>query len=566
MNAFFTKSGWVALFCLFCSYLSAQTTTFDYKSGSFSTSDCNIFDPPVTVSNVEHSSRAGGVSFSSSDGLLLSTTPQANTPGGTAFAIKYDFIPGFYFDIAITALGSKYLYLKTSVVPNFNQFPTAGTTLCSPDGSVSSYSLAGYGTLNKQTSTTSTIYNVPQFSLPSGTATYPYLIVWVSGGDPSLALDNLAISKIEITKTPIAGYTIDPTSVTIACGATTATTFTVSGTAGASNYTFNLGANNGWLYGGSPAPRTIPMGTVNSITLTPDCGKPLNNVSATVTLNSTNYTTNTSTITVTPPSLSITGSNSLCSGSGIYSIAGLPCNASVAWTAPPSAQGSLSPLSGGTTTLSYGGTPGDITLTANVNSCGASQTLTLPVRVGGYTANDYSLSWNAGTPPYYCLNQTITFTLSGGGAGSNYSWSAPYGWTLNYNGGSYAVFRTPSSTGYPPTGSVTVTFTEPCGSTISKSFQTVYSSNYCGTPGSPYTISPNPASSTITIACASLQTYCNISQVQITDLYGTLKASQSWPYTNQSVQMSVSNLANGTYIAKVYNGTQWYSNQFVVQH
>jgi hypothetical protein len=150
------------------------------------------------------------------------------------------------------------------------------------------------------------------------------------------------------------------------------------------------------------------------------------------------------------------------------------------------------------------------------------------------------------------------------GSGSSYSWSVPSGWTTIYNGGSYIQVKSPTSP-YPPTGTLSVSFFEPCGSLLQLNRFLAYSSSVC-TPTFPYTISPSPASSTITIACISLQTYCNIAAVQITDIYGTVKSSQSWNYSNQQVQMPVSFLANGTYIAKVYDGSQWYSGQFQVQH
>lgn len=251
-------------------------------------------------------------------------------------------------------------------------------------------------------------------------------------------------------------------------------------------------------------------------------------------------------------------------GGTTYTINGVTCNSSISWTAPPSNLGSLSTLTSSPTTLTYGGTSGNFNLSANVTSCGVTQPVSMPVHVGAYTSSDYSMSWNNGTPPYYCLNKTITFTLSGP-PGSNYSWSWPTGWSSVYNGSYYVVLRSPS-TSYPPTGSVTVNFTDPCGSPISRSFAVAYNGNICGTPNSPYTISPNPASSTITISCVSLQTYCNIAAVQITDIYGAVKSSQSWSYTNQQVQMPIGFLPNGTYIAKIYSGTQWYSNQFIVQH
>lgn len=368
--------------------------------------------------------------------------------------------------------------------------------------------------------------------------------------------------------------TVVSNKANINCGEQPAITFSVSNTTGItciSGYTWNVGP--GWrLPNGSLSPATAySTGAANSITLTPDCGKALGTVAAVITAGGTLY--NSADFVTTPviQTSKITGIPYLCNGNTTYTITPLPCNSSVLWTAPSSSLGVLSSLTTVPTTLTYAGTSGYIDLKASLTACGVTTALVLPIHVGNFSANDYSIGWNNGTPPYYCLNQNITFTLSGGGLGTGYSWSNPSAtvlprWTKQYQSNNIAVYKTPTSGGYPPTGSVGVQFSEPCGTPLSKYFQVVYSSSYCGTASSPYSITPNPASSTITIACISLQTYCNIAQVQITDIYGTVKSNQSWPNTNQQVQMPVSFLPNGTYIAKVYSGTQWYSNTFIVQH
>jgi hypothetical protein len=321
-----------------------------------------------------------------------------------------------------------------------------------------------------------------------------------------------------------------------------------------------LGVNNGWQYGGVAAGATIST-TTNTLTLTPTCGSALSNVSATVTVNGTASNTNASTVSITQPSYSISGSSSLCSGSTNYTLNGLVCNSSITWTAPPSNLGTLSSLTTSPTTLTYGGTSGNFTLTANITSCGVATPVTLPVHVGAYTSSDYVLSGNNGSM-YWCPGKIISFGVSGAG-GTNYNWTLPSGFTMNYNGGSYVAINPPTSPN-PPTGTLSVSFTEPCGTVITLNKFLAYSSSACTT--SPYTVSPNPASSYITIACASLQTYCNIAAVQITDLSGNVLSSASWPYTNQTVQMPVYFLQNGTYIARTYSGTVWYTNTFIVQH
>ncbi|MBI1781710.1 MAG: T9SS type A sorting domain-containing protein [Sphingobacteriales bacterium] len=357
------------------------------------------------------------------------------------------------------------------------------------------------------------------------------------------------------------------------CGATNPVTFTINNnnnTTGITGYTWNVGTvPNGWLYNGSAAPATIAVTstTLSPLTLTPDCGKALSNVSAIVTANGNNYnTTNSSTVSITQPSFSISGSSSLCSGSGSYSVTGMPCNASVAWAAPPSNMANLSSLTASPTTMTYAGTSGSFTLSANVTACNITTPVTLPVHVGPYTSSNYSLSVNgvvSSNPLYWCSNQNYTFSVLGG-SGSNYNWSVPSGWSILYNNGTPLALRSPSGT-TPATGTVSVSFTEPCGTIVTLNKTVAYSNNGCS-GSSIYSVSPNPASTNITIACISLQTYCNIAAVQITDINGTVMSSQSWSYTNQQVQMPVYFLQNGTYIARIYSGTQWYSVTFFVQH
>ena len=54
-----------------------QTTTFDYLNTTLST-NCNVFNPPLSISAFTHSSLAGGVNFSTSTGLFLGTTPTSS--------------------------------------------------------------------------------------------------------------------------------------------------------------------------------------------------------------------------------------------------------------------------------------------------------------------------------------------------------------------------------------------------------------------------------------------------------------------------------------------------------
>jgi hypothetical protein len=550
---------------------SQTTTTISYDATSnLSTTKCNVFDPPVNVGGKLHTGIIGGATFSTANGLTLPTsyTFSSMQTKRTDYRISYPFKSGYTYRIEFTAFGD---VSNSTAYPSLGAalFTVAGLTLTSTScGAVYNKDLLQLGSvLNTQLNGTSTTYSPSSanFTSPNN---FDYLVLEATCQAAQNITANVYIQKIKIIETPPASFSITQSVSSISCGTTTPVTFTVNnggGTTGITGYTWNLGATpNGWLLpNGTAAPATYSTGTTNTLTLTPVCGKALTNISATVTANGTNYnTSNSSAVSISQPSLSISGNSSLCSGSSPYTINGLICNSLIAWTAPPAGMGSLSSLTSSPTTLTYGGTSGNFTLTANVTSCGVAQVVTMPVHIGAYSSSDYTLSGNNGSM-YWCPNQNITFTVSGTGS-SNYNWTLPTGWTMNYNGGSYVAIKAPSSPN-PPTGTLSVSFTEPCGTILTLNKYLAYSSSAC-TSSSPYSISPNPASSTITISCISLQTYCNIAAVQITDLYGNTKISQSWPYTNQSVQMSVSSLTNGTYIAKIYDGTQWYSNQFIVQH
>ncbi|MBI1780791.1 MAG: hypothetical protein HYR66_05420 [Sphingobacteriales bacterium] len=550
-------------------------------------SGCNIFSDPNNASTVinvpctingtnttiPHLTSVGQPTYDNANKTvnLVSEIINGSQNQGTEYRITVNFKQGYSYKITITAarIMSQQTGANVLLRTDLNSGGSGSNNQCNGTGVIDAN---GSGNLKKSLPVTnSTFANADTnyvYDYPSLSSQQAYLMI--AAIPPAASVyQTVLIRRIKIEETPpAASFSISPSISSMSCGATAPITFTINNNAstpGITGYTWNIGATpNGWIYNGNPAPASIPITatSLSPLALTPDCGKTLSSVSATVTANTNNYnTSNSATVSITQPTYSIIGNSSLCSGNTNYTLNGLVCNSSIAWTAPPSNLGTLSSLTTSPTTLTFGGTSGNFTLTANITSCGVATPVTLPVHVGAYTSSDYTLSGNNGSM-YWCPNQTISFSVSGAGS-SNYNWTPPTGWTIVYNGGSYVAIKAPSSPN-PPTGTLSVSFTEPCGTTITLNKFLAYSSSACTT--SPYTVTPNPASSYITIACASLQTYCNISAVQITDMYGTVLSSASWPYTNQSVQMPVYFLQNGTYIARTYSGTQWYSNTFMVQH
>ncbi len=406
---------------------------------------------------------------------------------------------------------------------------------------------------------------------------FNYLLV---SGAPAEGVNNpnvvslTFIQKIEITETPPpANFSITPSSTNIACGTANPQTFTINNlnnTQNITGYIWNLGPNNGWLFNGNPAPSTISTGTINTITLTPDCGKALSNVSATVTAGSNNFTTNTATISVSQPTYSISGSSNICSGSTNYSINGLVCNSSVAWTAPPSNLATLSSLTTSTTTLTTTGASGDFTLTANVTSCGVtSPPVTLAVKTGALTASDYTMfSGSSSTQPLlWCSGRTYSFSISGPNP-SNIVWTPPQGWTITVNGGSYCVMRAPGGS-TPPSDAVSVSFTEPCGTTITKTFQTGFSTSACTGTDPRFTFSPNPAPTTLNVAVASafrppFGSGVFIQRIQIIRIQtGMTVFDSNYGSGVLNATISTSTYATGNYTLRIFDGTIWAVYQFV---
>lgn len=556
----------LAALLLYSTITCAQTTTIDYLNSGLSTTDnCNVFDPEVNVNDVLHSSYAGGVLFSTSSGIKLSVNPANNS--GTAYVINYDFAPGFNYTIEITALGKAAILLKTSVVPNFNQFTTNGTTSCTIDPNVGSYNTVGYGTLSTPTATTSATYTVQQFSIPSGSGTYPYLMIWASGGQAGGGAQVLNISKVVITKTAITSFTLSPATVPLSCGSNSATTFTVTNgnnTPGVTQHTWNLGATpNGWLRNGSAAPATITTGTTNTITLTPVCGVKPNNVFATVTAGGANYTTNTSAVTMAgPPTLSTISGNSIICNSETYSIPGLPCGATVVWSSSVSGVVSLSCTTCPQTTATLIGNPDAfVDLKAAVTSCGVTQNITKRIRCGKYP-NYYNVI--SGTT-YVTTNQTYSFTVDGAAYPgiTPVSWSWPSGWTFIYGGGAsnYIVLKSPPTT-YPPSGSII--FNGISCNTPFVSSKTVFTT-------SSYRMSPNPASDAITIeemdnATKETLSEVNIRAIEIVDRMGVVVYKRSLNIRGMKrYALSVRFLKNDLYTVRIFNGYEWKASKIIVR-
>jgi hypothetical protein len=543
---------------------------------------CNLFNQNTlyTIASFKHWPVSGGVTRIGGSPIELKTRggTSTTTTRGTAYAIEYPIKSGYSYRIVLNAYRSN---TQTNPIVSFEVAARPALPIPNNDGTnpgacgsvvfgqLTAVQLFRISSTNFAVSNpnASNLTAVNNWVAPENRSFFTLLAYGGNIGEDA----SVYINSVTITETPPpSNFSISPSPYNLSCGTTVAQTFTISNlnnTPNVTGYTWNLGANNGWLFNGSPAPATISTGTNNTLELTPACGIKPNNFSATVTTTISSAQTNTVNVSVSPPTnLSISGSSTICSGSTDYTINGLVCNSTISWTTPPSGVASLSNLSSSPTTLTYGGTPGTFTLTANVTSCGVTAPVTLPIQAGSYASSFYTMSGGNSTtqPLYWCPGQTYSFNVNG--PGSNYVWTAPPGWTVRPSGPApnYKAYRAPSSTS-PPTGSVSVTFTEPCGTTITKSFFVAYSQTACTGTDPRFTFSPNPAPSYINVSVASGYTgtvYINRIQI-VSTTTGLTVFDQTYSGNTSNAYITTSGFQAGTYNLRIYDGSTWAVYQFI---
>ena len=321
----------------------------------------------------------------------------------------------------------------------------------------------------------------------------------------------------------------------------------------------------------------------------------MSNISATVTAGGNTYNTNTSTINVTTPVLSITGNNALCSGSATYSIANLPCNASVTWSASPSNIVSLSCTSCASTTLTGTGA-GNVTLTATVSSPTCSN-LTSPTKtisvgnaVSGYynVQSNYVVSYNntldyGGGSVFLPKNQSVLFSIQLTSTNlSNVSWGVSGTYSTYYSGANFfnLYMTAPSSSWSANNATVTLNATGLCGA-FSKSynFQAVANGSYSYSMKA----SPNPATNTLNVAVASAEdtsvtvvpkpnaakanASSGITRIALYDSYTNALIKQ-WTFAEKEAgnyNLNISGVPSGVYILKLERNRKSTTTKVIVR-
>lgn len=572
---------YLLLFFTICSTITFSQTVINYQTWT-SSSGCNIFgaltNVPATVNgtngNIAHLTAIGQPTYDNVNKSvnLVSQIVSGSQNQGTEYRTTLNFKASHSYKITINAarIMSQQTGANVLLRLDLNNGGSGGNTLCNGTGLIDA---SGSGNLKQSLQIISTSFSDYVFNYNSLSAAQTYLMV---GSFPPTGsvYQTILIRKITIEETPPpVTFTLSPLTSSIVCGSTTAQTFTVTNVHNTPNVTshlWNLGASNGWLYNGNPAPQTISTGTSNILTLNPDCGATQKNISVTISAGGNNYNTNTSTVSVTPPSMTITGNATLCSGSETYTLNNVPCNASVTWSATPAGAVNVTPY-GNTVTVTQLGR-GDVTLTALINACNdaiVSKTISVgpPPVFNNILCVGYCPSGFSGN---YCTNTNYVFFASPSensvfwaSQSLTYYWSYSDVWTnQTTNVGTYygSFVNIQPTLNFPQAGdyNIQVVAQNQCGtSSVAQYRVTVV--DYCSGWG--FTASPNPANSIVEVALDE-QTIKNeikmdIKEIQITDKRGnTIKQFKYGPNNKRAI-INISSFKADMYFIRVFNGKEW---------
>ena len=412
---------------------------------------------------------------------------------------------------------------------------------------------------------------------------------------------------IHITR-PTPTFTISPSSLEIKCTNAATQTFTVNAT-GTINcpitYKWELGNDNHWRIGNDPAQATFTTST-NSITLTSASSTILpSSVKVTPLLNGVDQPQLTAEVSWSQPSYGILGGSNICTGtSQPFYVYNTTAGSSYAWgsvTTQPNYGATVvqinSPYSNQTTLTKLG--DGVVTLSVHVtNACQQVKDVTRTVSVGGYSQSSGTLSgYMLAYPPCntpLCTPSPVSSYITTGG---------PYG-TIAYGGASYLrcqndlqLYNTELEGGtwsllsgsvvtwwsnigthlsfYPggPSGDLIkfrLTKNNSCGNQYYDFYFTPTLYNYSSY--SIYTISPNPASSIVSVRVDEAKlsqekiTKSNsqdIKEISIVDKMGAVISKQAFGKNIRMVNLNVSNLKPDIYIIRIFNGKDYTSLKFI---
>lgn len=241
------------------------------------------------------------------------------------------------------------------------------------------------------------------------------------------------------------------------------------------------------------------------------------------------------------------GNEPLCSGnSNYYRVDNIPVNAPVTWSASPAGVLNVS----GTTNQAVvtSSNAGYGTLTATFTNCpGQQATVSRYITTASGSSSGVSIF---GPSSVSCNDVARYFTYSVPGA--YFDWSYPSSWTYLSGQGTNSIgFQIPSYAYGSTSGTVGVTVYGPCSNGSASMY--VYSN--CGYY---YSMSPNPASSTVTVSAkettaAGDKSDKSINEINIYDQQGNLKNHQKFAKT-KTTTLDVSGLKTGIYIVEIVDG------------
>jgi len=587
---------------LISSNLSAQTI-INYQTWTGATG-CNIFSSstavPATANGnnitVAHQSNIGQPEYSggSTNAVSLRCFAVVDVNGnttaykGTEFRLAYNFQQGYSYEIKINAACINGNSANLRILPNSGGSGTS--TQCNGPADIdpnTSGNLYSNRVMSGGTTWTDYTYNYGAFASAQ-------TLLNISAVPPiGSGTQTILIRKITITGTPpTASFTITPSPILVVCGKANPVTLTinnVNNTPGVTGYTWNLGTGNTWIYNGSPAPATITT-TTNTLTLSPTCGTTPGSVSATVSVGTLTYPTNTATVSSTNETLSITGPNPLCSGSAVYSIANLPsCGATVTgWAASPSGIVSVTDNGNNTATVTKLA-DGQVTLSATVNLTNACNTttvnLTMPLSSGALPVTGYYIIFSD-------YHQPIQRTLYNNNSPIWLPANKTFGvYTLVTTSGIQSPSWTRSPSSYPFTNSPSgpaLNFSGSSGSTAYNQRNGIFdftANTGCGTTTSTFTwpvivqgwsfrvsVSPNPVTDNLTVSITDespeVKALGKNETVTMTlyDMNNTITV-KIWTFKNNQAKfnLNISNLKKGHYILKVQKGKYKQSEQIIIE-
>ncbi|MCJ7449870.1 MAG: T9SS type A sorting domain-containing protein [Bacteroidales bacterium] len=281
------------------------------------------------------------------------------------------------------------------------------------------------------------------------------------------------------------------------------------------------------------------------------------------------------------PNMNITGPPIVCTSNSTFTLTSLPPGASATWSFSP---GNLvTPPSGSSTSAIFRGAScssigeGTLTFTINRPGCFPLQMTKRNIIVNGPDYSDVELDvlYSDGQPapkngqwllcPYtiyhiYLMNNSSCST-------SNYSWTIPSGWTLNYQYQNMISINTNAS----PGGNVIVkaqTCCQDCGSDVT--IHSAYLGEYWDCEFGLFTLYPNPANNYVDIdinrgKIVAEDLILNGEYIlTITDINGMVKYTDKFrglPY-----RINAGSLPNGMYIINIIHGENTFSTRIIIEH